>query len=177
MEAREELLTIAEISIGIAGFSGVIAAFLQRGGLHPLDRVRFVMLFGTAFTTLVLAYVPIVVSHLVDGTAQIWSYSSAVMIVVWITSIIFGIRFLIPELRRDHSNKSRTPGALIAIPSILNLGAQCLNAGGWLWAPGFVAYLFGLFVYLYASGLMFVFVIMFRPSESAAQQSDQADVE
>jgi hypothetical protein len=177
MEARDELLTIAEISIGIAGFSGVIAAFLQRGGLHPLDRIRFVMLFAMAFTTLVLAYTPIVVSHLVDGTSLIWAYSSATMIGVWFASVLSGFLFLIPELRRDPSNNGRIPMVLLAVPSILNLAVQCLNASGWLWVPGFVAYLFGLFVYLYASGLMFVFVIMFRPSEPVAQQDTKPDVE
>ena len=176
MEAREELLTIAEISIGIAGFSGVIAAFLQRGGLHPLDRVRFAMIFAFSFTTLVLAYVPIVVSHLLDETSGIWVHSSAVMIVVWVASVAAALHFLFPELRRNPS-KNETPRLLLVIPSILNLGVQILNVGGWLWSPGFVAYLFGLFVYLYASGLIFVFTIMFRPSESAAQQRVEPDVE
>jgi hypothetical protein len=36
MEAREELLTIAEIAVGLAGFSGVVVAFLQRGGLRGM---------------------------------------------------------------------------------------------------------------------------------------------
>ena len=50
-EGREELLTVAELAIGIAGFAGVIAAFLQRGGLHPVDRGRFVTLLSAAFGT------------------------------------------------------------------------------------------------------------------------------
>ena len=168
MEVREELLNIAEIAIGIAGFSGVIAAFLQRGGLHPVDRVRFVNLFATAFATLALAYVPIVISHLVHGAGQIWPYSSAVMIVVWFMSITLGFLFVVPRIRANVENARKYPYLLIMIPSILNLGTQCLNVGGWLWEPGFIAYLFGLFVYLYAAGLMFVFVILFRPTPSSA---------
>ena len=167
MEAREELLNIAEIAIGIAGFSGVIAAFLQRDGLHPLDRVRFVNLFATAFSTLALAYVPIVVSHLLDGNGEIWRYSSAVMIVFWFMNSLFGLLFVFPELRKDTVNTAKYPSVLLLIPSFLNLGTQCFNVGGWFWDPGFVPYLFGLFVYLYAAGLMFVYVILFRPAEPA----------
>jgi len=174
MEVREELLNIAEISIGIAGFSGVIAAFLQSGGLHPLDRIRFVMLFAMSFATLVLAYVPIVVSQFLDEAPQIWAWSSGVMIAVWIASVGSAFYFLIPELKKS-TDQGNLPGALLWGPSFLNLAVQALNAGGWLWAPGFVAYLFGLFVYLYASGLMFVLVIMFRPTDLAADRVDDAD--
>jgi hypothetical protein len=177
MDARDELLTIAEISIGIAGFSGVIAAFLHRDVLHPVDRARFVMLFGLAFTTVGLAYVPIVVSRLFEEAVQIWTYSSAVLVAVWCATVTLGYLFLIPELRRDDANRTGYQGVLIAVPSVLNLAAQCLNVGGWLWDPGFLAYLFGLFVYLYASGLMFIFVIMYRPSGSGVQQGVESERE
>ena len=178
MEVRDELLSIAEISIGIAGFSGVIAVFLQRGGLHRLDRARFVFLFAMAFITLALAYVPIVVSHLVDDVNQIWPYSSAVMIIVWFMTVGFGLRYVNPALRGELEKEPNYPLLIIMIPSILNLGTQCLNLSGWLWEPGFVAYLFGLFVYLYAAGLQFVYIILFRPAESSAtQQTVEPDVE
>ena len=178
MEVRDELLTIAEIAIGIAGFSGVIAAFLERGGLHRVDRARFVFLFAMAFITLALSYVPIVVSHLVDDVNQIWPYSSAVMVIVWFMTVGSGFRYVNPALRGEMERDLNYTYLLIMIPSILNLVTQCLNLSGWLWEPGFVAYLFGLFVYLYAAGLLFVYIILFRPVElSAAQQGVEPDVE
>jgi hypothetical protein len=54
---------------------------------------------------------------------------------------------------------------LLVVPSVLNLWTQLLNAGGWLWEPDFLAYLLSLFVYLYASGLMFVIIILYRPGD------------
>lgn len=116
MEVREELLPIAEIAIGIAGFTGVIAAFLQRGGLHRVDRVRFVNLFVAAFITLLLAYVPIVVSHLVADAARIWTYSSAVMVVVWFLNVAFACAYVIPSIRADFKNDAAAPTTFIAIP-------------------------------------------------------------
>jgi hypothetical protein len=167
LEHRDELLTIAEIAIGIAGFSGVMAAFLQRGGLHGLDRVRFVNLFVLAFTTLTLAFVPIVVAEVSDA---IWFYSSSVMIAVWFINIGFGIFYVLPQVRKNEGPSDILPGLLVWIPSFLNLGVQCLNLTGWLWEPGFLAYIFGLFVYLYVSCLCFVFVVLYRPSLPDAAQ-------
>ena len=165
MEHRDALLTIAEISIGIAGFSGVMAAFLQRGGLGRLDRVRFVNLFLTAFATLVLAFVPIAVSQLSEA---IWFYSSAVMIAVWCINIGFGRLIVVPALGAHGGAHDRLSDGLIWYPSFVNLGVQTLNLTGWLWEPGFLPYLFGLFVYLYVSCLLFVFIVLYRPDEPDA---------
>ena len=57
------------------------------------------------------------------------------------------------------------PQIAVGLPSLINLVIQVLNFTGWLWAPGFLAYLFGLFVYIYAAGLMFVFVVLYRPPQ------------
>lgn len=67
MEGADELLTIAELSIGIAGFSGVVAAFLQNGGLHPFDRSRFINLFSLSFSTLIPAFVPLLLENAVSN--------------------------------------------------------------------------------------------------------------
>jgi len=163
------------MAIGIAGFSAVIAAFLQRGALDRLDRVRFVNLVVTAFATVVLAYVPLAVSRLIEDTAQIWAYSSAVMIAVWFLSVAFAVRYVTPVLRTDLANEGRYARPLLGIPSALNLGTQCLNVGGWFWEPGFVPYLLGLFVYLYAAGALFVYMIVFRPAPP--DDASQAEVE
>ena len=52
---------------------------------------------------------------------------------------------------------------MIWIPPLANFLVQLLNVTGWLRETGFLAYLFGLFVYLYAACVMFVFVVIYRP--------------
>lgn len=168
MDALDELLTIAEISVGIAGFSGVIAAFLQRDGLPPLDRVRFINLFSVVFTTLTLAFAPIALHHLGIQTDRLWMYSSSVMVFAWFINVVVGVRYVIPAIKEHLGAGYGGPMNAITIPSALNLLVQLLNLSGWLWEPGFPAYLFGLFVYLYASGVMFVFVVLYRPNEYSA---------
>lgn len=171
MEHREELLTIAEITVGIAGFSGVVAAFLQRGGLHEVDRRRFVNLFLTAFTALALAFVPIALSQLVDDPDRLWRLSSATMIGAWILGTMVGYFAVFPAIRA-HVYFDTSVFSLLMIPSVLNLALQLANAGGWLWRPGFLAYLCGLFIYLYAAGMMFVFIVLYRPRLVPSEEAE-----
>ena len=160
LEHQDELLNIAEISIGIAGFSGVIAAFLQRGGLGRFDRVRFVNLFVTAFSLLILSYVPIVVAEL---STSVWFYSSLVMIGVGASHMIFGTLYILPVLNEDTGGSVMFPNTLIYVPSFAGGLVQFFNVMGWFWDSSFLAYLFGLFVYLYAACLFFLLLVLYRP--------------
>ena len=54
-----------------------------------------------------------------------------------------------------------------AAPAVLNLGLQLANAFGFLLESGVVAYLFGLLIFLYTAGVLFVIVIVFRPADGA----------
>ena len=160
LEHKDELLNIAEISIGIAGFSGVIAAFLQRGGLGRFDRVRFVNLFVTAFSLLILSYVPIVVAEL---STSVWFYSSLFMIGVGASHMIFGTLYILPVLNEDTGGSVMVPNTLIYVPSFASGLVQFFNVMGWFWDSSFLAYLFGLFVYLYAACLFFLLLVLYRP--------------
>ncbi len=41
MEGSDELLTIAELAVGLAGIAGLVVAFTRHGRLLPTDRFRF----------------------------------------------------------------------------------------------------------------------------------------
>lgn len=162
MNATNELLAIAQIAVALAGFSGVVAAFFQQGGLLLADRIRFVGIFSVAFLALTLAFLPIALEHLGVGSRRLWSVSSFVMVVTWFVG--FGMwgavrRKVVTGLKVESS----IPTAMLVIPAIVNLVVQIGNVGGWYWQPGFVAYLFGLLAILYAAGLGFVLAVLFRP--------------
>jgi hypothetical protein len=163
LEGRDELLTIAEIAIGIAGFSGVVVAFVQRGSLPQADRLRFLAVFATAFSALLLAFVPSVLSYSGVRDAVVWRLSSLIMVlwsVLGLAPYPRGVRMIRAEL----GTSTRLPIVLFGVPSAVSLGIQLLNAGGWIWKPSLVPYLFGMLVYLYVAGLFFVFLVLFRPS-------------
>jgi hypothetical protein len=167
MEASDELLTFAELAIGIAGFSGVIAAFLQRGGLHPFDRARFVNLFFTAFSALVLAFVPILLEGVAPLGNELWRISSGIMIIAWLLNAWFTIQFVIPLIRENVSSPANIPTISLWSISIVNLSVQIVNALGVIWTPCPEAFLFGLLVYLVVAGYLFAYIILYRPDESS----------
>jgi hypothetical protein len=58
MEASNELLVVAELAIGLAGFSGVVVAFRRNGGLRAPERFLFIALFTSSLSAGFLAFVP-----------------------------------------------------------------------------------------------------------------------
>jgi hypothetical protein len=102
LDGHDELLTIAEIAVGLAGFSGVIAVFIQRGGLPLADRVRFLALFVTAFTALILAFLPIALAYSGFKDQDIWRISSGTMVLINLIGFVafpFAVRTIQMEIK------------------------------------------------------------------------------
>jgi hypothetical protein len=161
LDGQDELLTIAEIAVGLAGFSGVVAAFIQRGGLSTADRLRFLALFITAFEALVLAFIPIALAYGGFQDESIWRLSSIVMMLAAIAGIV-SIPFAIHRMRKEIAPSLLSP-ILVLVPALINFVVQLMNAGAWIWQPNFVPYLIGMLLCLFEAGLIFVFIVLFRP--------------
>jgi peptidoglycan/LPS O-acetylase OafA/YrhL len=74
MTPEDSLLSIAEIAIGLAGFSGLVAAFSQRPG-HAWrgdQKARIVFLVILSFTMMISAILPFALSGIGDSPALIW---------------------------------------------------------------------------------------------------------
>ncbi len=167
MDARDELLTIAEIAIALAGFAGVVAVFIQRdGGQHPADRIRFLGVFSIAFLAVLLAFWPVALTHAGLESTRLWRIASLGMAAMWFLNVA-PMPYVMRELRR-HIEVRTFSLVLLWLPAFANLAIQLLNVAGWLWSPGFVAYLVGLLVYIYSSGILFVYAVVFRPEAESA---------
>ena len=162
MDGHDELLTIAEIAVGLAGFSGVVAGFIQRGGLSAADRLRFIALFITAFAALVLAFIPIALAYAGFQDENLWRLSSVIMMLTGIAGIV-SIPFGTHRIRKEIATTSLLPTILLLVPALINVVVQLMNAGAWIWQPNFVPYLIGMLLCLFETGLIFVFIVLFRP--------------
>jgi len=171
MEGSEVLLTLAEIAIGLAGFSGVVVAFSQTRRFPPEDRVRFLMLIGGTFSVVVLAFVPFLMLYAGRVGPEIWRWSSAVFLLVWLVAA--------PLTRKGRSIilKYGTPAPGWSVASIFLLGisavlAQIGNLFAWPYSPGPFAYIFGLIVALIGAASIFVYLVLIRPgAEEVAEQT------
>lgn len=96
-EIPDILETIAEISLGLAGFSGLIVALRRNAG--PLDDIwkyRMSVLFALAFGAMFLALVPSLLVNLGAGEARVWRYSATAFSGY---SLLFMLWWIVPSRR------------------------------------------------------------------------------
>ena len=74
MAPQDTLLSIAEISIGLAGFSGLVAAFVQPVGhkWREDQKARIAILIILSFAMMVCSLAPYALSGIDDSAALVW---------------------------------------------------------------------------------------------------------
>ena len=160
MEASEELLTIAELGIGLAGFSGVVVAFNRGGGLRSSDRFRFIGLFSSAISVVIVAFVPFGFHHAGQTGHALWMGSSAVQLACWISIfLLLGIRFR-PQFDADEQLSSWVSVPLYVLSALIPI-LQFANLMGWPMEPGPLLYLAGLILWLVSTSFLFALLVVF----------------
>ena len=164
MEASDTLLTLAEVSLGLAGFAGIVVLFGRGpGALPPADSLRLALLVGASLGTLFLSLIPIALSFVGVAEPELWQWSSAIMVAVAVPAHLFGLS----HVRRNAAELFEVvPFYLIAIAAVAflaNLIAQICNALGVGWPPSFGVYLFGLLLYLLFAAVQFARMLFVRP--------------
>lgn len=144
MSPEDVLMSIAEIAIGLAGFSGLVAAFGQRPGQawKGDQKARIIFLIILSFGMIISALPPYAMSGISDSPALVWgvpmvAYSTVtnLLLVYWIV------------LSRRHGYKLQFP--LVSIPIVS--GAAVLQVA---------VLLSGLGVILPYSPTLFVFGLL-----------------
>ena len=99
------LHTIAEISIGLAGFSGLIVALRRTPGpLTDVQKFRLKVLFGNAFGAMFLSLLPFVLQSFQVPEQRVWFDSAATMLgyslifATWIVIAGNRIARIVPEI-------------------------------------------------------------------------------
>ena len=88
----DALQTIAEISIGLAGFSGLIVALRKNPGpLTDVQKYRLKILFAMTFGALFLSLLPDLLLNFLVPDERIWFDSSAAMFVYSLFFVIWMI--------------------------------------------------------------------------------------
>lgn len=157
--------SLAEFSIALAGFTGVVVIFSRGdGGFHPADRFRMLMALVPSLVAAFLAHIPVGLELTGLSPELVWRVSSLVLVAVlaseWVSSEI---------LLRQQRPESRA----VLLPLLLGLaralrlfpaGAGLLNATGLLFTPQPGAYFFSLVCLLLLATLAFVRLLFVRPA-------------
>jgi hypothetical protein len=106
-DPHDTLAIFAEVSVALAGFSGIVIAFGKRsqGSLNNLELRRLSNLFALSGLVLILSLLGISLLHTeLDPSRYLWRWASAAIllfVVPWLLSDIFKIRRLeAPEKAR-----------------------------------------------------------------------------
>src|SRR4051812_32229164 len=103
MNETEILTTIAQLAIGVAGFSGVAIAFKrQPGKLIDVEAYRIAILFSNAFAAMFISLLPFPLHALYAGGSSVWRIGSAVI-------AIFTAFFLNYYLRKTRRFRREIP--------------------------------------------------------------------
>jgi hypothetical protein len=162
---REEglLLTIAEISIGFAGFAGIVALFGRRaaGEWSTVDRLRFNSLVGAALASLFAALLPLAFYYVASDQLSPWRLSSALFGACLLLGCRNGIRRTLEAKASEDSEANILGGwilsgllGLVSVPLFLNALGIVFQGNG---AP----YLFALFLTLSIAGFFFSRLLRF----------------
>jgi hypothetical protein len=163
MQGEAVLETIAEVSVALAGFTGVVAAFGQRGGERwsVTNVFRFTAMLGASFSALFYALFPFLLHHLGFSEITIWRLGSAAVALELV--LLVGGR-LSPSLRKHfHEVMNEASRALavfvLALVTVVTV-TQVLNAVGNFPERSFGAYLVGIAYFLFIASLMFVRLVL-----------------
>lgn len=167
MDAFDTLLTLAEVSLGLAGFAGIVMVF-GRGSevLAPADSFRLLALVACSLGTLFLSLISVALGFLGIAEPELWQWSSAMMIAVIIPAHCYAfvrIRRHVAELL-EVVPVSVIPFGMSLF--VINLIAQLCNTLDVAWAPSFGVYFSGLILYLAFAAVQFARMLFVRPSGS-----------
>jgi hypothetical protein len=167
--------TMAEISIAVAGFAGIIVVLGERiDQLHPADRLRLWWLLSNSAGGVVLGILPsVLVSAAVHETTiwRVWSASYLVVGAIWLGVSLPMFRAMTKADRRNFLGPNlpvRVSNAALNLLSAANVALQVLNALGLVLHGVQWVCLAGLLFLLFASVSTLVTLIFLRPNRSAA---------
>jgi hypothetical protein len=144
MTPQDSLFAIAEIGIGLAGFSGLVAAFVQHSGqTWRLDqKTRIVLLIMLSFGMIVCALIPYALSGVTNSPDLIWGLPMIAFSILCISLLGYWIR-----VSRKHGFRLLFP--FISVP-VLTIAA----------ALQVLAFLSGIGVVYPYSPALFVFGLL-----------------
>ncbi len=156
MAEQDLLLAIAQVSVGLAGFSAIVGLLGSRRGRSDLrvDSLRLQVMLETSLTVAAYAFVPVLVSIFGLETSTSWRISAGAWLLIGIPSEIVAWRRTrnMPDMKLNRLNVNTVNWGLAIGCELLML----LVAIGFFQSQAGALYLVALFSYLLIAGILFV---------------------
>jgi hypothetical protein len=176
MNGAEILTTIAQLGLGVAGFSGIAIAFnRQPGRLSGFEAFRVSILFANSFAAVFLSLVPFALFYLGWSQEMIWRSASGLCVVfeaAFIASHVAPARRFLRTHRELFNLKLLT---FVACGHLVNMSAQLFNALGTI-ETKLSIFIFGLLWILFHGAFQFGRILFVQPmSGGAVSHASPAD--
>jgi len=155
MAPEDALLSIAEIAIGLAGFSGLVAAFGQRPGYSWKgdQKTRIVFLVILSFAMIITAILPFALSGISDSPALVWGLPMVAYSLVALTLLGY---WIILTRRHNYSLQFPVVSKLIMFVAAGLQVVAGLSGLGLIFPFSPAIFIFGLLAILLFSATMFL---------------------
>ena len=152
MDHRDTLLTLAEIAVALAGFTGLVSVIGHRhdDASRRVDWFRLRMMLEVSLRNAAFALLPLPLLDVVSSESTIWRLASGIYLVTVPAHVLFRRR----QEGADTVVRTLTGSSLGLLPvSLLACLANVFGLGG---AHAFSLYFLSLLLGLVAAGLLFL---------------------
>lgn len=172
MDETTLLITLSQMALGLAGFSGIAVAFTRRPGrLTPLEVYRLSLLFGTTFGAMFLALLPAALEVLGAGPDLAWRVSSAVMAGYAAAFAAWRVGPTLRFMRETPEVFHRRILGSIGVIHLVNAGIQMASALGAFGGRRGGVYVWGVLWFLLHGAQQFARILFIRSREADAPPS------
>ena len=152
---EERLAALAEVAVGLSGFSSVVVVFRRRtsdGAWKPEDASRFKLMLEAGLFAGLFALLPSAIAGLGVAANRLWPFLSMLL-----------LAYLVIDLLRKWRQVGHLPAASLSrslvwfttLASFLAMLIQAFNVADWLVPQGPGPYVFGVTWLTAYSGLTF----------------------
>ena len=163
LQGSDALSTIAEVGLGLAGFTGILVALGRSPGAFSRPEVlRLLLLLVTSFGAVFLSLLPFAIHESGVTGSACWRLSSALLAAF--TSVPLAYLGYRVRRHRDEFGRvlSHTVFAIVGIGSSIIVVLQLFNVAGLGAPPRLGPYLFGLLWLLFVASLQFARILFVR---------------
>jgi len=153
---KDLLLTIAEVSVALAGFSAIVGLLGNRSGRSGIkvDALRLQVMLEISLSVAAAAFLPVLISLFNFEVWTTWRIATALWLAIAIPSEIiawFRTREM-PDMKLDRLNVNTINWALC----LLSDAVMFIVMIGFFEARAGALYMLALFVYLSSAAILFV---------------------
>jgi hypothetical protein len=156
MIEQDLLLTIAEVSVGFAGFSAIVGLLGHRSGRSDIkvDALRLQVMLEMSLSVAAGAFLPVLVSLFDFEVWTTWRIATAVWLAIAIPAEIIAWRRTrsMPDMKLNRLNVNTVNWVLC----LFSDAVMVLVMIGFFESQAGAVYLLAIFCYLAAAGVLFV---------------------